>query len=113
MQFAACRGLPADAFHPAARGASSTINRVRDLCRACAVPEACASYSMGLDPPAVGMWAGLGSVNRRHLRRDGYLRVGGDELLHEDGAVVIVRGPRPLPDVAEARAALITSPVAA
>jgi len=108
VQFAACRGLPADAFHPAP-GASTTTNRIRELCRACAVPEACASYSMSLDPPAVGIWAGLGSINRRHLRHDGYLRLDDDELLHEDGQVVIVRGPRPLPDVVEARAALIAN----
>jgi WhiB family redox-sensing transcriptional regulator len=101
----ACRGLDPAVFLPARGDKHQPL--LRELCRSCAVPEACAAYALHLEPTPEGLWAGLTVPQRRKLRQRGRLRLDGDAFAYDGTAVRITRGPRPLPDVATARAALV------
>ena len=78
MKRAACRGLPAEQFHPK-RGAATA--HLKQLCSTCPVRHDCLDYAM-INGEKYGIWGGKSERQRRALRK------GSDTTTAADGTIV-------------------------
>jgi WhiB family transcriptional regulator, redox-sensing transcriptional regulator len=76
---ARCKGQPTDIFFAAdnERGRKLRRNerRAKQICRSCAVLEACRNYALNANEP-YGIWGALTPSERRHAQTSNSMRLG-------------------------------------
>jgi WhiB family redox-sensing transcriptional regulator len=76
-ELANCRGLDPELFHPH-RGDNHGFQRARSVCLACDVQAECLAYALNAGE-VLGVWGGLSIKQRRRVRRDAAIALGGAE----------------------------------
>lgn len=65
--FARCRGMDPELFHP---GRGHSADPARAVCAGCPVRQPCLDHALGLGQAARGVWGGTSERERRGLRRE-------------------------------------------
>lgn len=86
-QFANCRGMSANDFHPDKKGPGVFKQEVIDACNNCIVRYECAEWAIQYEEH--GYWGGMTSYQRRHERARRNIFVRDSRERHQHGRRVL------------------------